>query len=61
VVATDEVDAVWVPEFEADEEGYRFDAEETAVDIIACGTAVSLGNGVRWQGAKVGTCRVTIL
>lgn len=36
VVATDEVDAVGVAEFEADEEGNCFDAEEAAVYVVAC-------------------------
>jgi hypothetical protein len=35
VVATDEVDAVGVAEFEADEEGDGLDAEEAAVDVVA--------------------------
>lgn len=35
VVAADEVDAVWVAEFEADEEGDGFDAEEAAVDVVS--------------------------
>ena len=37
VVAADEVDAVRVAEFEADEEGDCFDGEEAAVDVVACG------------------------
>ena len=35
VVAADEVDAGGVAEFEADEEGDGFDAEEAAVDVVA--------------------------
>lgn len=35
VVAADEVHAVRVAEFEADEEGYGFDGEEAAVDVVA--------------------------
>lgn len=42
VVAADEVHAVGVAEFEADEEGDGFDAEEAAVDIVAWGN-VRLG------------------
>lgn len=37
VVAADEVDAVWVAQFEADQERDGFDAEETAVYVVACG------------------------
>jgi hypothetical protein len=36
VVAADEVHAVRVAEFEADEEGDGLDAEEAAVDVVAC-------------------------
>jgi hypothetical protein len=36
VVTADEVDAVGVTQLEADEEGDCFDAEEAAVDIVAC-------------------------
>lgn len=36
VVSSDEVDALWVPELETDEEGNGFDAEEAAVNIISC-------------------------
>jgi len=36
VVAADEVDAVGVAEFEADEQGDCFDAEETTIDVVAC-------------------------
>lgn len=35
MVAADKVDALRIAEFEADEERYRFDAEKTAVDIVA--------------------------
>jgi len=35
VVATDQVDSGRVAEFEADEEGDGFDAEEAAVDVVA--------------------------
>lgn len=35
VVAADEVDAGWVAQFEADEEGDGFDGEEAAVDVVA--------------------------
>lgn len=38
VVASDEVDALRVAEFEADEEGDCFDAEEAAVDVVPWGT-----------------------
>ena len=34
MVATDEVDSMWIAKLEADEEGNRFDGEETSVDII---------------------------
>ena len=37
MVAPDEVHALRVSEFEADEEGDGFDAEEAAVDVVACG------------------------
>jgi hypothetical protein len=36
VVAADEVHALRVAEFEADEEGDGLDAEEAAVDVVAC-------------------------
>lgn len=36
VVASDKLDSVGVPEFQAGEEGYRLDAEQTAIDVIAC-------------------------
>jgi hypothetical protein len=36
VVAADEVHAVGVAQFEADEEGDGLYAEETAVDVVAC-------------------------
>ncbi len=36
MVAADEVDAVGVAEFEADEQGDCFDAEETTIDVVAC-------------------------
>lgn len=35
VVAADKVDAGWIAEFEADEEGDSFDAEEAAVNVVA--------------------------
>lgn len=35
VVSADEVNAMWVAKLEADEEGYCFDTEETAVYIVA--------------------------
>ena len=35
VVASDEVHALRVAEFEADEEGDCFDAEEAAVDVVS--------------------------
>jgi hypothetical protein len=35
VVAADEVNSVRVAQFEADEEGDGFDAEEAAVDVVA--------------------------
>jgi hypothetical protein len=35
VVSADEVDAVGVAEFEADEEGDCFYAEETTIDVVA--------------------------
>lgn len=36
VVSADEVDSLGVAELEADEEGYRLYAEETAINIVAC-------------------------
>ena len=36
VVPADEVHARGVPEFETDKEGNGFDAEEAAVDVVAC-------------------------
>lgn len=35
MVATDEMDAVWITELKADEERDCFDAEKTAVDVVA--------------------------
>ena len=34
MVATDEVDSMWIAKLKANEEGNRFDREETSVDII---------------------------
>ena len=36
MVTADEVDAVGVAEFKADEERDGLDAEETAIDVVAC-------------------------
>jgi hypothetical protein len=36
VVATDEVDAVGVAEFETDQQRDGFDTEETAINVVAC-------------------------
>ena len=36
MVAADEVDALWIAEFEADEEGDCFDGEKTAVNVVTC-------------------------
>ena len=36
VVAADQVHAARVAQFEADEQGDGFDAEEAAVDVVAC-------------------------
>jgi hypothetical protein len=36
VVAADEVHALWVAQLEADEERDGLDAEEAAVDVVAC-------------------------
>lgn len=46
VVAADEVHALRVAEFEADEEGDRFDAEEAAVDVVAWKEGIVRGG--RW-------------
>lgn len=43
VVASDEVDALRVAEFEADEEGDCFDAEEAAVDVVPEEEIVGVG------------------
>jgi hypothetical protein len=49
VVAADEVHAFGVAQFEADEEGDGFDAEETAVDIVACGEGTNGSAHPSWE------------
>ena len=46
VVAADEVDSVGVAEFQADEEGDGFDAEEAAVDIVTFDTVSVVHEGM---------------
>jgi len=36
VVATDEMDPVWIAQFEAYEQRNRFDGEKTSVYVVAC-------------------------
>jgi hypothetical protein len=56
VVAADEVHAVGVAEFEADEEGDGFDAEEAAVDVVAWryvrGVMDTIEGGPQYQGTS---------
>lgn len=46
VVAADEMHAVRVAQFEADEKGDRFDTEEAAVDVVACTETRGLGENL---------------
>ena len=39
MVSPDEMDTVGIPQFEADQKRDGFNAEETAVDIVACKVA----------------------
>jgi hypothetical protein len=43
------VHAFGVAQFEADEEGDGFDAEETAVDIVACGEGTGGSAHPSWE------------
>jgi hypothetical protein len=46
VVSADEMNSIRVSKLEADEEGYRFDAEQTTIDIIPYTDPIS---AVSWQ------------
>ena len=49
VVASDQVDSVGVSELQADKERDRLDAEQAAVDIVAC-IGISRGVWVKYKG-----------
>ena len=53
VVAADEVYARWIAQLEADEQGDGFDAEEAAVNVVACGSFESAYVALQLSRAKV--------
>ena len=61
VVPPDQVDARWVAEFEEDEKSDGLDAEEAAVDVVACSREAS--QWIRWvaeedmMGILIDRCR----
>ena len=55
VVAADELDAVRVAKLQARQEGYDLDAEEPAVDVVACKASTMSGTAGWERCAHLGT------